>query len=132
MNREELRARAAHISHPVPAADVLTNWHASVEAGQITWEDFRALQASIMPRCGCGASAVAYLGTVAVCANCYDETALGVPALLRRGVENIHRHIADLREQVAILDRNSQAYARADYLLRYWERQRARHEGVQP
>lgn len=126
---EEARARAAQISHAVPAADVLNHWQASVDAKQITWPELRALQADAMPRCACGNATVAYNGARPVCVDCFD--AFDTPALMRRGAAAMDAHIEALAAECAQLDANSAALARADHLLRYWKRQRARLAGGQ-
>ena len=126
---EEARARAAQISHAVPAADVLNHWQASVDAKQITWPELRALQADAMPRCACGNATVAYNGARPVCVDCFD--AFDTAALMRRGAAAMDAHIEALAAECAQLDANTAALARADHLLRYWKRQRARLAGGQ-
>lgn len=70
---DDIRARAAAISHGVPRADVIAHWHKAVQAGQITWDELRALQASLMPPCTvCGG--VGLIGECGywLCQECFE------------------------------------------------------------
>lgn len=73
MTPDTIRARAADASHGVSRAEMLDNIQQSVNAGLLTWDDVRRLQAELMPPCTvCRQPGLIGEYGYWLCADCYE------------------------------------------------------------